>query len=401
MNQLLLVIAIAALFYVLIPGVGAVSTRTRWRRFRAQVVNASLFPTVGYREINRSSTVAEGTRIGSFRCFGSLEAIEGDNVVWVRERNSSIACDMRGVTVFLLSAESSGGYRRAPLSDRVGIPSDPPTSARWERLSSLPEGTGMFVAGPLYADSGRPKFRAGPDQKLLVVLYDGAPETVLRRCIVTGRQRNEYWNQITPISLVAGALALLLAAYVLIQQPLSRLPAIIAGGLGLVPILPMLPPGVPLFFFYRRLWRRGRGLRAERDVLRLPLRYFGSDDYEAILPNGEPYRSVAVSRGAAERLLEHGAQYEHLPSDSNRKDLDYYAFGTPVGGAETEHGVPLRRPADPMAELVVVGGGHPSLLARRAQRRAERLELSALLTFSTTILVNLYLALIVISRVIR
>lgn len=433
LDRLILVVAIAALFYIVIPGIGAVTTRTRWRRFRAQITGASWLPTVSYRQLNASSTISERTRIGEFRCFGALEAIEGDNVVWVRDRNFSIACDMRNVRVFLLAAESGwSGYQEAPLSDRLGTPIEPPTVVRWEGLSSLPEGTGMFVAGPLYAEGGRPKFQSSSEEKLLVVLYDGAPETVLRRCIVSGRQRNEFWNQVTPIALTAGALALLLAAYILVQQPLMRLPAIIAAGLGLVPILPMLPPAVPLFFLYRSLWRRGRALRAERDVLRLPLRYFRGDEDTAVLPDGEPYLEMVVSRKQADLLQQRGAALERLPfgSDGDWEPIEFYAFGKaadasgeasngatagPFAGPpdvpadepaasereQTDPPVPLERPRDPMAELVVVAGGHPSWLAKQCQRRAKRLELSALVTFAATIVINLYLVLLVVSRLIR
>lgn len=406
MDQLAIVIVVATMFYALIPGVGAVAARTRWRRFRERVIEASRMPIVSYRQVNASSTFPEHSRIGHYRCFGALEAIEDDNIVWVRDGRSSFACNMRNETLFLLATEG-GGEQEAPFSNRLGLTAEPPTAVRWEALSSLPEGTGMFIAGPLYAEGGKALFQSTPDDKLLVVLYDGEPETVLRRCIESGRQRNEYWNQLTPISLAAGALALLLTAYLLVQQPLLRLPAIIAAGLGVAPLLPMLPPGVPLFFLYRRLWRRGRELRAERDVLRLPLRFFQLGGEEAsvdaaTLPDGERYCGQAVSGEVADALLEAGAAYEQLPFAvaSGRSSVELYAFGRPREQAEGVQ-APLEPPADPMVDLVVVAGGHPARLAQQCQRRAQRLELTAVATLGAAMIMNLYLALLVISRIIR
>jgi hypothetical protein len=61
----------------------------------------------------------------------------------------------------------------------------------------------------------------------------------------------------------------------------------------LLPLLIFIPPGILLFFLFRRLWKRGRILRAERDLLQLPLRYFDSvqdrNTVESPLPDGETF----------------------------------------------------------------------------------------------------------------
>ena len=38
----------------------------------------------------------------------------------------------------------------------------------------------------------------------------------------------------------------------------------------MAPIAPFLPPAVGFYYLYRKYWMRGRVLRAQRDIIRLP-----------------------------------------------------------------------------------------------------------------------------------
>jgi hypothetical protein len=248
-------------------------------------------------------------------------------------------------------------------------------------------------------------FRSDANEPLTVVLYDGVEETILRRAIWGGRQRNEYWNQFTPASLAAGFLSLLILAYVLLRSPMMRLPALVSLSFSLIPVIPLLPPGVVLHFLYRRLWRRGRFLRAERDLVRLPLRYFDGQtvrqdgDTETVLPNGQPY-ACRVYRDYSEfPPVKTGAKIRttSLIPLSSLSRREYFAFGTPVSIDEEPQ---VDKPDDPMAELVLIPG-QPELLSASCDNRARLYEILAAGAFFSGILINLYLVFAVLARLIR
>jgi Na+/proline symporter len=114
-----------------------------------------------------------------------------------------------------------------------------------------------------------------------------------------GRQRNEYWNHLTPISLIGGFVAELLWAVSLSGE--SRLQTLVALVMALIPILPLFPPGVVGFYWYRRLWRRARRIRAHRDLSLLRRNVNDS----VTLKNAQRSLSVIASRweSAAVALL--------------------------------------------------------------------------------------------------
>jgi hypothetical protein len=152
-------------------------------------------------------------------------------------------------------------------------------SLRWDRTSVLPEGLGVFVCGALTMEDGLPTFGAIRGETPLVILYDGNPETVVARSVWFGRQRNEYWNELTPLSLLSGFAGLMALAVFGFRDASSQYMAIISAVLSVVPFVPLMPPGIIAFFLYRRLWRDGRSLRARRDlaILRQKVALMGMD----------------------------------------------------------------------------------------------------------------------------
>jgi hypothetical protein len=186
----------------------------------------------------------------------------------------------------------------------------------------------------------------------------------------------------------------LLLSYIVLRLPADRTAAVLAVSLAFVPILPLLPPGFITFPLYRRMWRRGRYLRAERDLLRLPCRHEFDETGVAQLPDGERYATRTAEPGTAERLAASGA--ERLEVTVADGAGSYRAFGAPEGGGD--FGAGLGRPADPMAPFVVVPGD-PAVLAARAQRAARRFEVGAVVGLLAGTGANFYLALLLVSRV--
>lgn len=364
------ILATAALFYLLVPGIGAFAVRGRWRRFRRRVIEASCLPILSYAEIRRGGG-------GRYRFFGRLEAVQGDHRVWLSDGHLSVALDLDSVSIHLIPRVQPSQGR----SWGVGR-DDTPRVLSWEAIGSLPEGTPFLVAGQLEEGEGAPTFRQDPKRELFVMLHEESDRRLLARSIWVGRQRNEYWNITTPVAMAAGFVAQLLLAYLFFQEGGRRLLGLSSLTLALLPALPLFPPGIITFFAYRRLWGRGRLLRARRDLLRLPDRFtFRPDRGDrrlAELPSGGVY---------VKELLRPGVQ---PPGRAIRKGPGeisgwYHYYPQDPGVAP-----------DPWAEDVLVAGD-PDTLARRAEADARKLEGASLLLFLFTILVNSYLAFLLLS----
>ena len=295
---LILIAGIAILFYAAFPAMGAFLVRSQWRMFRNRVTAASRYPTASPTTTGRERSAS----VGYFRFFGSLEAIQGDDRIWISNGRFSVAADLRGVRVYLIP-EAGGSAEEAaagPGAENAELRSMP-----WSRIFSLPEGTPVFVAGSLFTEEGRGVFRDHGRDRLLVVIHDCPRESIVLRAIGSGRQRNEFMNSFTLPSVTIGALLLVLLAFSLLAMPDLRVIALVALTAGLAPISPFLPPGFPLYFAYRSYWKKARLMRAQRDVIRLPLRYFppSADGHRGrratLLPDMEPYLMVRGMMDAA------------------------------------------------------------------------------------------------------
>jgi hypothetical protein len=390
LNLVLLAFGVALLFFVLIPGIGAFSVRSRWRVFRWRVQECSLYPILRYADL----AAADGNQ-GCFRVLGELEAFQGRNRVWINTGAFTVEADLAGVRLHLLpSLISSKGEEQV-------LPDEQPAEAPWDRIFSLPSGMKLFVGGRLYLEDGRGVFRSEPREPLLVVFYDGEPRSILARAIWGGRQRNEYWNQFTLASLLTGFFCLALLAYVALRTPqtvLPGIPGLVALSLALAPVAPFLPPGVALYFLYRFFWKKARRLRAERDLLRLPLRHFPPDQASGEergvpLVTGETYLMSSNPN-----LKLRGEPALRTCSVRGRCPGPEWLFGAlDSSGPE---GRVLRVPQDPLAELVRVPGD-PVQLAQRCNRLAYALELAAAACFGLGTVGNLFLILLLLRLTLR
>jgi len=394
---LVMILGLAALFYIAIPGVGAFLARARWRVFRRTVTAVSRYPTVN----PPAASSERNAFVGLFRFFGSLEAIQGENRIWISNGRFSVEADVRDVSIYLLP--EGGGAPSNVQGERdtadAGLRSVP-----WSRIFSLPEGTPIFVGGALFSEEGRPVFRGHGRIRLLVVIHDCPRESIMHQAIWSGRQRNEYMNAFTLPSVVTGSLSLLLLAYWLLTKPDLQIPALVSLTAGLAPVSPLLPPGVPLYFAYRHFWKKARLMRAQRDVVRLPLRFFpfipgaARRRRAALLPDMEPYMMVRGllrgEDGGAAVIVTEGTEVR-LSADAKRIGIDLpgrrlsgeaesVAFGA---YRENGDGITLRKPEDPMAELILVPGD-PEEIAARCARFALRWEIVSVLFISLDLAVN-------------
>jgi len=243
-------LAAALLFYLIVPVAGAVGVARTWRSFRRRVADLGRRPPLGYGELHRAGP----SEIGSFRLYGKIEAMEEEQRIWVRGEKVSALVDMSGSPLYVL------------------LPGKPqPGSVRryaWKSISTLAAGTSVFVGGKVRKERGAALFVDDPEERLVVATYDGSDANVIRRLVVGGRNPNEYWTALGPVSVAIGmalssGLLLLLGSRTAFSsiRALSFLTA-------MIPVLPLLPPGLGLFLLYRSLWRRALRFRVERDLFR-------------------------------------------------------------------------------------------------------------------------------------
>jgi hypothetical protein len=372
-------VILASIFYLALPAVGAFSVRSQWRAFRKLMSGLSLTPFASYAAVAGVSS-PEG-RIGTFRFFGGIEAIEGENRLWLRNERLSLAVDMTQALIYSLPMGST--KEEGPEEENeITFPDESPERVFWKKLVSVPEKTKVFVGGSLFRDGGLGVFKGEKDSPLIVVLYEGDEETILRRCIWSGRQKNEYWNKITPVSVTAGIFVMILLSFNLVRRPILSSISFLVGAVAVLPILLVLPPGTFLLFLYQALWRRGRVLRAERDAIILPLRYFSSVPSGAImekasLPDGEVYGCVRVNL-PLEAPLPEGMRIRSDRGFLAGERPDYLTVFGAIKGNE------IVRPRDSMADFVAIAGDplkSSSLCARKA--RACELLSGACLVLST------------------
>jgi hypothetical protein len=387
------VAGVALLFFLVLPGVGAFLARARWRTFRAALRAVSRWPSADARRQPAPPAAAEPDGfVGFHRFFGALEALQGDDRIWLSGAGESVAVDLRGVSVYLLPASAGDG--RAREDEEL-------SSVPWNRIFALSEGTTLLVGGALYREEGRSVFKTRDGTPPLALIYDCPRSAIMRRAIRGGRHVNEYWNPFTLPSLVTGSFILAVLAWILMGRPDARIPAVVALAAAVGPLAPFLPPAFPLYFLYRLSWRRGRRLRAERDLANLPLRWFpalplGADRFVTLLPDLEPY---AMLRGTLVdgRTLDVGGLAVRLPEGSIlASGGEVWAFG-----AWREEGgeVSLAEPEDPLAELSVVAGD-PRERAARCSTGARRALAASAALIGLAVAVNLLLVLYVAARII-
>ncbi len=260
-NDILIGLLPAFVFFIIIPLGGAFAVRHRWRTFRRKVGEAQSFTVLDYQSAHHIHDDGETTSPALF--FGRLEGIQGQSGIWLGSHGVSVMLNLEEIPIFLLP--------QSPSAD-ASPPDATPRIVMWKEMTALVEGSRFFVAGVPRRINGTLTFSSwsGDKEPPLVIMYDCPDNIVLHRAMWTGRQRNEYWNHITPVSLIVGFLAELLWVMQVFGE--NRLYALVGVVAAIIPLLPLFPPGVLGYYAYRRLWRKGRRIRATRDMLLLQQR---------------------------------------------------------------------------------------------------------------------------------
>jgi len=196
---------------------------------------------------------------GIYRFSGSIESITDGHTLWVRGNDLTIPVSLEKTKCYLL-----------PMHEGDGIPVTLEL-IRWNQVSTLTEGSKVFIGGMLKPQDNRFSFVSAKEQPLVVIFYSCTDQELTSAVVRAARTRNEYWNNITPIALIIGAFFLIYIAAFFLNRPAFRLTVIIALASVFIPILPVFPPGFLLTILYRRLTWNARKLRAYWDLARFGL----------------------------------------------------------------------------------------------------------------------------------
>jgi hypothetical protein len=207
-----------------------------------------------YRQYRQPET--EG---GIFRFSGGIESITDGHTLWVKGSDLTIPVSLAKTKCFLLPMHEGEGFPEAPLQ------------IRWNRISTITEGAKVFIGGKIVKQDDRLSFVPAKEQPLMVIFYNCSDAALSGLIIRAARTRNEYWNNITPVSLAIGALSLIYIAASYLSRPAFRLTVISALSAVFIPVLPVLPPGILLTSLYRRFTWDSRKLRADYDLARYGL----------------------------------------------------------------------------------------------------------------------------------
>jgi hypothetical protein len=363
------------LFYGIIPFAGTLYSRWRWGRFRRRFDELRLAPILDYKLFRQA-----GGEDGVFRLLGGVESITEGHTLWVKGESITIHVSLENTESWIVPMRGEEGTADAP--ERV----------RWNRVSTLTEGAKVFVGGRLQTEGGGTGFVSTKENPLMVIFYDCPDDALTDIIIRAGRNRNEYLNNATPISLFMGALALVSIAAYFLDRPAYRLAVISALIALFVPALPWFPPGLIFTLLYRRLAWHALNLRAYRDLIRLPLRYLPQGWESAVLCTGEKYGYAeydSLPAGAGEK--EGGMPV--LPHESLKKSRNgrWRAYGI-LG----EEGNPPCKSKDPFVSYCILPD-NPSLLSCRYAVSAYAMEVLAWIAVISGIVLNIVFVFMILS----
>ncbi|MDR1326745.1 MAG: hypothetical protein LBK00_11995 [Treponema sp.] len=361
--DLLLIIGLALLCYGLAPVIGAFISRHSWRMFRQRFNDLCLSPMLDY------TAYQHCVQGGRFRFIGGFESIADDHTLWIRAETISIPVNLSGRYTYLFSIAEEGGEER-------------PERIRWDWVSILTEGAKVFVGGNLAREDERLVFVSSKEEPLLLIFYDGNDRSLPIRTIRAGRNKNEYWNPITPYAFILGAFFQLLIALSFLSRPTFSFTSIVAFIALFTPIIPFLPPGLLCTVLYNSLWHKARQFREYRDVARLPLKYLRSEIWRSLLPDGKFY---GMSRT---NIL---PEYIPLLLTSDRKKDQWYVFG---------HIDESPLPREPDDLFVTFGAiqGDPEALAHRYAIKAHILEIVSCLFLVMGLGINLFFIILILQQ---
>ena len=379
----------AVFWYGLVPIAGALVKRLKWRQFRIRFDELRLCPVLNYGNYRQQDGNGAGGKTPAvFRFAGNFESVTDGQTLWIRGEDLTVPVSLKNAETYLLPMQKKEG-----AAEMFDPGDEAPEKIRWERVSALTEGVRVFVGGLLAYQDGRCGFISPKEKPLTVILYDGPDQSLAEMVVRAGRLRGDYWNSVTPYSLIFGALCQILMAVLFISRPAFRLTVIVAFIALFIPLYPMIPPGLLFTVIYRRLTWMARTLLINGGLTRLPLCYLASQgngnrrgkkaplNDSCLLPDGELYGFIRIAELPPQA---HEGKIPLLLPKQSKPGGPWLVFGALVPGEDLPS-----RPADPFATFGILPDG-VQVIARHNTIMAYTLETLAWLTLLAGIGLNIF-----------
>ncbi len=248
------------IFFIIIPGIGAVHLRRRWAAFRDLISVYTKLPVLEYHNI----------KLGEQYSFkGRLESIKADNILWLKGESLSININLKDQDIYTVSHTNESIYK-----------------TNWTDISSIIEGTQFIVFGFLTYKNGNPFLTGNEVEPLLVILSENE-EVNFETLLVNGRDKNELWNSYSPYSYITGVLLLIIFSYFSYKTSFDKLISfyllLIAG----TPFYFIIPPGLIFYLKYRKLWDKSVRWSILSDLKKFRDDYYCADKYRKISKSRE------------------------------------------------------------------------------------------------------------------
>jgi len=353
---------------------GAIFSRYRWVRFRKRFNDLRLNLLLNYPLYHRLKNKG-----GVFRFMGEIDSITDGHTLWVKGEDLTIPVSLNKTKCWLLPAHDED-------EDEI---QEPPERVRWNNVSTLSEGIKVFIGGQINMQNNRMSFVSTKEMPLTVIFYNCPDSSLTDEIIRSSRTQNEYWNNITPVSIVIGALSLFCVAAYFLNRPAFRLTTITALVAVFLPILPMFPPGLLLTLLYRRITWHARKLRSYWDLVRLPMCYLKEGEESTILGStGEKYGYIKIDSPSAAK---ENTPFL-LPDYGKEENPQWHIFGV----LTQENSLPQPSSGDPFVTFGLLHG-LPKRLASRYAFRAYSLEALAWVLLLLGISINVVFIFLILS----
>jgi hypothetical protein len=248
--DLLAIAGILVFWYGVAPLAGACIRRYHRRVFRQRLKEVLHKPLLDYETWRRLER--GGVQDALYQFSGEIESTS-ETMLWVKNDSLLIPVELRNTPFFFIN---DNNLRRIA----------------WRRHPDFFEDTKIFVAGELVQREGRRIFASTKKTPLIAVLYDTKEEDFIPRIVGASRNKNDYWNAITPYSILIGAFSLIITAVSFLRHPAFWLTATTAFIAAFIPLFPFFPPGV-LFTALSRFLRKqseSASIRADMLAIREP-----------------------------------------------------------------------------------------------------------------------------------
>ena len=187
-----MILGTVVFWYGLIPAIGGIILRNKWYRFRKHFNEFRLCPILDYDIYRKLDESDGGGEMGkSFRFLGKFESVTEGQVLWVRSESLTVPVLLKNADTYLLQMISEDSA---------------PQKIRWEIVSTLSENAKVCVCGAIQNNKGQWNFTSTKKNPLIIFFYDGPDNALASHIVRVCRQRDEYWNSITPYSLAMGVL---------------------------------------------------------------------------------------------------------------------------------------------------------------------------------------------------